>query len=219
MANQNKDLLRGAGVKKSASTERSRRPSASLRASTIQTSSGGQDRRGKFKTLSEANEVSATRRSAKFTTSSVFILTTSTGNRPRPTLVRARAGRFSGGQPGNAGSAGAGACISTLAFRLPQICSKAVAGGEKASAGGGGFRDIFSSMFDRAGGGRRGREPGSGSRIPGHVRFGRPSGAGCAPEYHSAGRVPDLRGSGFVESPGTARSAGQGNHRADMADA
>ena len=179
MANQNKDYYAALGVKKSASTDEIKKAFRKLaRKYHPDVNPGDKTAEEKFKTLSEANEVLSDPKKRKIYDQLGFY---SDNIDPATAEAYARQGGgpggFPGGQPGNAGSAGAGGVHFDFGgFDFSDLFEGGSGRGKRASAGGGGFRDIFSSMFDRAGaGGGSGQARGNGSgggaaAVPGPVR-------------------------------------------------
>src|SRR6201997_2280983 len=145
----NKDYYGALGVKKSASTEDIKKAEE------------------KFKTISEAHEVLSDPKKRKIYDQLGFY---SDNIDPATAEAYARQGGtpggFPGGQPdGNSGSAGAGGVHFDFGgFDFSDLFEGGARGKKaQASAGAGGFRDIFSSIFDRggAGGVPEGPEPGT----------------------------------------------------------
>src|SRR6266403_3120795 len=110
MANQNKDYYAALGIKKSASTDEIRKAFRKLaRKYHPDVNPGDKTAEERFKTLSEANEVLSDPKKRKIYDQLGFY---SDNIDPAAAEAYARqggtAGGFPGGQPGNAGSAGAG---------------------------------------------------------------------------------------------------------------
>src|ERR1700751_1476252 len=160
----NKDYYGALGVKKSASTEDIRKAFRKLaRKYHPDVNPGDKAAEEKFKTLSEANEVLSDPKKRKIYDQLGFY---SDNIDPAAAEAYARQGGgpggFPGGQPGPTGSAGAGGAHFDFGGFDFSALFEGGARTKKASGGGGGFRDIFSSMFDRGGAtAEEGPEPGS----------------------------------------------------------
>jgi len=208
MANQNKDYYAALGVKKSASTDEIKKAFRKLaRKYHPDVNPGDKTAEEKFKTLSEANEVLSDPKKRKIYDQLGFY---SDNIDPATAEAYARQGGgpggFPGGQPGNAGSAGAGGVHFDFGgFDFSDLFEGGSGRGKRASAGGGGFRDIFSSMFDRGGaGGDEGPEPGSDLEYQVNVPFWTAIRGGVMRlNITRRDACPTCAGSGFVESPGT----------------
>jgi molecular chaperone DnaJ len=211
MANQTKDYYAALGVKKSASTDEIKKAFRKLaRKYHPDVNPGDKGAEEKFKNLSEANEVLSDPKKRKIYDQLGFY---SDNIDPATAEAYARQGGgaggfpggFPGGQPGS-GSAGAGAVHFDFGgFDFSDLFEGGSGRGKKASAGGGGFRDIFSSMFDRGGAGaEEGPEPGSDLEYQVNVPFWTAIRGGVMRlNITRRDACPTCSGSGFVESPGT----------------
>jgi molecular chaperone DnaJ len=207
MATQTKDYYGALGVKKSASTEDIRKAFRKLaRKYHPDVNPGDKTAEEKFKTISEANEVLSDPKKRKIYDQLGFY---SDNIDPAAAEAYARqggnAGGFPGGQPGATGSAGAGGVHFDFGgFDFSDLFEGR---GKKSSsgAGGGGFRDIFSSMFDRGGAAaQEGPEPGTDLEYQVNVPFWTAIRGGVM-KLNIARRetCSTCHGSGFVEAPGT----------------
>jgi molecular chaperone DnaJ len=166
-----KDYYETLGVKKSASVDEIRKAFRKLaRKYHPDVNPGDKSAEEKFKALSEANDVLSDPKKRKiydqlgFYSDNIDPAAAEAYARGGPTGAGGFGG-FPGGQPGNAGAnAGQGVPFDFSGFDFGDMFEAGNARGRTSSAGGGGFRDIFSSMF---GGGRgagvapEGPEPGS----------------------------------------------------------
>ena len=207
MATQTKDYYGALGVKKSASSEDIRKAFRKLaRKYHPDVNPGDKTAEEKFKTISEANEVLSDPKKRKIYDQLGFY---SDNIDPAAAEAYARqggnAGGFPGGQPGATGSAGAGGVHFDFGgFDFSDLVEGR---GKKSSsgAGGGGFRDIFSSMFDRGGAAaQEGPEPGTDLEYQVNVPFWTAIRGGVM-KLNIARRetCSTCHGSGFVEAPGT----------------
>src|SRR6266478_3015334 len=203
-----KDYYDVLGVKKSASVDEIRKAFRKLaRKHHPDVNPGDKSAEEKFKAISEANEVLSDPKKRKIYDQLGFY---SDNIDPATAEAYARQGGgpggFPGGQPGNAGSAGAGGVHFDFGgFDFSDLFEGGSGRGKRASAGGGGFRDIFSSMFDRAGaGGDESPEPGSDLEYQVNVPFWTAIRGGVMRlNITRRDACPTCAGSGFVESPGT----------------
>ena len=212
MANQTKDYYAALGVKKSASTDEIKKAFRKLaRKYHPDVNPGDKSAEEKFKTLSEANEVLSDPKKRKIYDQLGFY---SDNIDPAAAEAYARQGGgpggfpggFPGGQPGGTGSAGSGGVHFDFGgFDFSDLFEGGSGRGKKPSAGGGGFRDIFSSMFDRGGAGaEEGPEPGSDLEYQVNVPFWTAIRGGVMRlNINRRDACPTCTGSGFVESPGT----------------
>src|SRR5882762_2424118 len=210
MATQTKDYYAALGLKKSASIDEIKKAFRKLaRKYHPDVNPGDKTAEEKFKTLSEANEVLSDPKKRKIYDQLGFY-----SDNIDPAAAEAyarqggRPGGFppgAGGQPGNPSSAGAGGVHFDFGgFDFSDLFESG-GRGKKASAGGGGFRDIFSSMFERGGGGaEEGPEPGSDLEYQVNVPFWTAIRGGVMRlNISRRDACPTCAGSGFVESPGT----------------
>lgn len=168
MATQTKDYYGALGVKKGASTDEIRKAFRKLaRKYHPDVNPGDKTAEEKFKTISEANEVLSDPKKRKIYDQLGFY-----SDNIDPAAAEAYAaqgggpggfqGGFSGGQPSGAGSAGAGGTHFDFGGFDFSDLFEGGGRGRKSSGGSGGFRDIFSSMFDRGGAAAaEGPEPGT----------------------------------------------------------
>jgi molecular chaperone DnaJ len=212
MATQTKDYYGALGVKKSASTEEIRKAFRKLaRKYHPDVNPGDKAAEEKFKVLSEANEVLSDPKKRKIYDQLGFY---SDNIDPATAEAYARQGGSPGGFPGGfpggqaggtSGSAGAGGVHFDFGgFDFSDLFE---GGGraKKASSGGGGFRDIFSSMFDRGGAAaQEGPEPGSDLEYQVNVPFWTAIRGGVMRlNITRRETCGTCHGSGFVEQPGT----------------
>jgi molecular chaperone DnaJ len=213
MATQTKDYYGALGVKKSASTDEIRKAFRKLaRKYHPDVNPGDKSAEEKFKTLSEANEVLSDPKKRKIYDQLGFY---SDNIDPATADAYARQGGtpggfpggFPGGQPSGTGSASAGGVHFDFGgFDFSDLFEGGGRGKKTSSAGsGGGFRDIFSSMFDRGGAGAQEvPEPGSDLEYQVNVPFWTAIRGGVM-KLNIARRETcgTCHGSGFVEAPGT----------------
>lgn len=164
-----KDYYEILGIKKSASAEDIRKAFRKLaRKYHPDVNPGDKAAEEKFKALSEANDVLSDPKKRKiydqlgFYSDNIDPAAAEAYARGGPTGAGGFGG-FPGGQPGGGGNAGQGAPFDFSGFDFGDMFE---GGGARArtSSGGGGFRDIFSSMFGGGRGGavaQEGPEPGS----------------------------------------------------------
>src|SRR5215468_9300237 len=151
----NKDYYGALGVKKSASTEDIKKAFRKLaRKYHPDVNPGDKAAEERFKAISEANEVLSDPKKRKIYDQLGFY---SDNIDPAAAEAYARqgggAGGFPGGQPGATGSGGAqGVHFDFGGFDFSDLFEGGRGRKATQSGGGGGFRDIFSSMF--SGGGR-----------------------------------------------------------------
>jgi molecular chaperone DnaJ len=212
MPTQTKDYYAALGVKKSASTDEIKKAFRKLaRKYHPDVNPGDKTAEEKFKTLSEANEVLSDPKKRKIYDQLGFY---SDNIDPAAAEAYARQGGgpggfpggFPGGQPSGPGSAGAGgAHFDFGGFDFSDLFEGGGRGKKASSAGGGGFRDIFSSMFDRGGvTAEEGPEPGSDLEYQVNVPFWTAIRGGVMRlNITRRDACPTCAGSGFVESPGT----------------
>jgi molecular chaperone DnaJ len=215
MANEKKDYYGALGVKKTASTEDIRKAFRKLaRKYHPDVNPGDKSAEEKFKTISEANEVLSDPKKRKIYDQLGFY---SDNIDPAAAEAYARqgggAGGFPGGFPGGqpaTGSAGAGGVHFDFGgFDFSDLFE---GGGGGASAGsrsrkssGGGFRDIFSSMFsgERGGSPEEGPEPGSDLEYQVNVPFWTAIRGGVMRlNITRRDACATCHGHGFVEAPG-----------------
>jgi len=211
MATQTKDYYGALGVKKSASTDEIRKAFRKLaRKYHPDVNPGDKTAEEKFKTLSEANEVLSDPKKRKIYDQLGFY---SDNIDPAAAEAYARQGGtaggfpggFPGGQPSGTGSAGAGGVHFDFGgFDFSDLFEGGRGKKSSGSTGGGGFRDIFSSMFDRGGAAaQEGPEPGSDLEYQVNVPFWTAIRGGVM-KLNIARRETcnSCQGSGFVEAPG-----------------
>ena len=213
MATQTKDYYGALGVKKGASTDEIRKAFRKLaRKYHPDVNPGDKSAEEKFKTLSEANEVLSDPKKRKIYDQLGFY---SDNIDPATAEAYARQGGtpggfpggYPGGQPSGPGSAGAGGVHFDFGgFDFSDLFEGGGRGKKTPSAGGGGgFRDIFSSMFDRGGAAaQEAPEPGSDLEYQVNVPFWTAIRGGVM-KLNIARRETcgTCQGSGFVEAPGT----------------
>jgi molecular chaperone DnaJ len=211
----NKDYYGVLGIKKSASTEDIRKAFRKLaRKYHPDVNPGDKAAEEKFKTISEANEVLSDPKKRKIYDQLGFY---SDNIDPAAAEAYARQGGspggfpggFPGSQQGTAGSAGAGGVHFDFGgFDFSDLFEGGGRGKKTAaSSSGGGFRDIFSSIFDRGGAGavaQEGPEPGTDLEYQVNVPFWTAIRGGVM-KLNIARRetCATCNGNGFVEAPGT----------------
>src|SRR5262249_20077354 len=160
MATATKDYYGTLGIKKTASAEDIRKAFRKLaRKYHPDVNPGDKSAEEKFKQISEANDVLSDPKKRKVYDQLGFY---SDNIDPAAAEAYARGGGFGAGGFGSAGPAGGGSRTYTQevpcdfsGFDFSDFAEGAGAAGRRATGGGGGFRDIFSSIF---GGGGRGPE-------------------------------------------------------------
>ena len=208
MATQAKDYYGALGVKKSASTDEIRKAFRKLaRKYHPDVNPGDKTAEEKFKTISEANEILSDPKKRKIYDQLGFY---SDNIDPAAAEAYARQGGtpgdFPGGQPGGntTGSAGAGGVPFDFGGFDFSDLFEGGGRGKRASSSRGGFRDIFSSMFDRGGAAAaEGPEPGSDLEYQVNVPFWTAIRGGVMRlNITRRETCGNCHGSGFVEAPG-----------------
>jgi molecular chaperone DnaJ len=209
MATQTKDYYGALGVKKSASTDDIRKAFRKLaRKYHPDVNPGDKTAEEKFKTISEANEILSDPKKRKIYDQLGFY---SDNIDPAAAEAYARQGGspggFPGGQPGGnaTGSAGAGGVPFDFGgFDFSDLFEGGGRGKRASSSSRGGFRDIFSSMFDRGGAAAaEGPEPGSDLEYQVNVPFWTAIRGGVMRlNITRRETCGSCHGSGFVEAPG-----------------
>jgi molecular chaperone DnaJ len=208
MATQTKDYYGALGVKKGASTDEIRKAFRKLaRKYHPDVNPGDKTAEEKFKTISEANEILSDPKKRKIYDQLGFY---SDNIDPAAAEAYARQGGtpggFPGGQPGGnaTGSAGAGGVPFDFGGFDFSDLFEGGGRGKRASSSRGGFRDIFSSMFDRGGAAAaEGPEPGSDLEYQVNVPFWTAIRGGVMRLNITRRETCDsCHGSGFVEAPG-----------------
>ena len=208
MATQTKDYYGALGVKKSASTDDIRKAFRKLaRKYHPDVNPGDKTAEEKFKTISEANEILSDPKKRKIYDQLGFY---SDNIDPAAAEAYARQGGtpggFPGGQPGGnaTGSAGAGGVPFDFGGFDFSDLFEGGGRGKRASSSRGGFRDIFSSMFDRGGAAAaEGPEPGSDLEYQVNVPFWTAIRGGVMRlNITRRETCGSCHGSGFVEAPG-----------------
>jgi molecular chaperone DnaJ len=209
MATQTKDYYGALGVKKSASTDEIRKAFRKLaRKYHPDVNPGDKAAEEKFKTISEANEILSDPKKRKIYDQLGFY---SDNIDPAAAEAYARQGGTPGGFPGvqpggNAtGSAGAGGVPFDFGgFDFSDLFEGGGRGKRASSSSRGGFRDIFSSMFDRGGAAAaEGPEPGSDLEYQVNVPFWTAIRGGVMRlNITRRETCGSCHGSGFVEAPG-----------------
>ena len=208
MATQTKDYYGALGVKKGASTDEIRKAFRKLaRKYHPDVNPGDKTAEEKFKTISEANEVLSDPKKRKIYDQLGFY-----SDNVDPAAAEAYArqggtpGGFPGGQPGGnaTGSAGAGGVPFDFGGFDFSDLFEGGGRGKRASSSRGGFRDIFSSMFDRGGAAAaEGPEPGSDLEYQVNVPFWTAIRGGVMRlNITRRETCGSCHGSGFVEAPG-----------------
>jgi molecular chaperone DnaJ len=208
---KDKDYYGVLGVKKSASTDDIRKAFRKLaRKYHPDVNPGDKSAEEKFKTLSEANDVLSDPKKRKIYDQLGFY---SDNIDPATAEAYARGGGqpgqgdFGGGFPGGGRQPGAPSNVDFGGFDFSDLFEGARASGRKSSSGaGGGFKDIFSSIF--TGGGRgeavdEGPEPGGDLEYQVNVPFWTAIRGGVM-KLNIARRdvCGNCHGNGFVEAPG-----------------
>jgi molecular chaperone DnaJ len=208
MATQTKDYYGALGVKKSASTDEIRKAFRKLaRKYHPDVNPGDKAAEEKFKTISEANEILSDPKKRKIYDQLGFY---SDNIDPAAAEAYARQGGtpggFPGGQPGGnaTGSSGAGGVPFDFGGFDFSDLFEGGGRGKRASSSRGGFRDIFSSMFDRGGAAAaEGPEPGSDLEYQVNVPFWTAIRGGVMRlNITRRETCGSCHGSGFVEAPG-----------------
>ena len=209
MATQTKDYYGALGVKKGASTDDIRKAFRKLaRKYHPDVNPGDKTAEEKFKTISEANEILSDPKKRKIYDQLGFY---SDNIDPAAAEAYARQGGtpggFPGGQPGGnaTGSAGAGGVPFDFGgFDFSDLFEGGGRGKRASSSSRGGFRDIFSSMFDRGGAAAaEGPEPGSDLEYQVNVPFWTAIRGGVMRlNITRRETCGSCHGSGFVEAPG-----------------
>ena len=208
MATQTKDYYGALGVKKGASTDEIRKAFRKLaRKYHPDVNPGDKTAEEKFKTISEANEVLSDPKKRKIYDQLGFY-----SDNVDPAAAEAYArqggtpGGFPGGQPGGnaTGSAGAGGVPFDFGGFDFSDLFEGGGRGKRASSSRGGFRDIFSSMFDGGGAAAaEGPEPGSDLEYQVNVPFWTAIRGGVMRlNITRRETCGSCHGSGFVEAPG-----------------
>jgi molecular chaperone DnaJ len=209
MATQTKDYYAALGVKKSASTDDIKKAFRKLaRKYHPDVNPGDKAAEERFKAISEANDVLSDPKKRKIYDQLGFY---SDNIDPAAAEAYARQGGgpggfpggFPGGQPGARGSAGAGGVHFDFGgFDFSDLFEGGARAGKKTS--GSGFRDIFSSMFDRGGvAAQQGPEPGSDLEYQVNVPFWTAIRGGVMKlNITRRETCESCHGSGFVEAPG-----------------
>jgi molecular chaperone DnaJ len=208
MATRTKDYYGALGVKKGASTDEIRKAFRKLaRKYHPDVNPGDKTAEEKFKAISEANEILSDPKKRKIYDQLGFY---SDNIDPAAAEAYARQGgtpgAFPGGQPGGnaTGSAGAGGVPFDFGgFDFSDLFEGGERG-KRASSSRGGFRDIFSSMFDRGGAAAaEGPEPGSDLEYQVNVPFWTAIRGGVMRlNITRRETCGSCHGSGFVEAPG-----------------
>ncbi len=214
MATQTKDYYGALGVKKGASTDEIRKAFRKLaRKYHPDVNPGDKAAEERFKTISEANEVLSDPKKRNiydqlgFYSDNIDPAAAEAYARQGGSAQGGFPGGFPGGQPSGTGSAGAGGVHFDFGgFDFSDLFEGGRGGTRKTSSGGsGGFRDIFSSMFDRGGAAaQEGPEPGSDLEYQVNVPFWTAIRGGVMKLNITRRETCNTcQGSGFVEAPGT----------------
>jgi molecular chaperone DnaJ len=211
MATQTKDYYGVLGVKKSASADDVRKAFRKLaRKYHPDVNPGDKSAEEKFKTLSEANEVLSDPKKRKIYDQLGFY---SDNIDPATAEAYARGGGQPGAGPGDFGGgfpggrhSGGQSNVDFGGFDFSDLFEGGRAGGRKGSSGaGGGFRDIFSSIFTGGGHGEaaEGPEPGSDLEYQVNVPFWTAIRGGVM-KLNIARRdaCGNCHSNGFIEAPG-----------------
>ena len=203
-----KDYYEILGVKKSASVEDIRKAFRKLaRKYHPDVNPGDKAAEEKFKALSEANEVLSDPKKRKiydqlgFYSDNIDPAAAEAYARGGPTGAGGFGG-FPGGQPGNAGGQGVPFDFSGFDFN---DMFEGARGRTTSSAGGGGFRDIFSGIFGggRSGVAQEGPEPGSDLEYQVNVPFWTAIRGGVMRlNITRQDTCSNCRGNGVIEQPG-----------------
>jgi molecular chaperone DnaJ len=209
MANQTKDYYGALGVKKSASTDDIRKAFRKLaRKYHPDVNPGDKSAEEKFKAISEANDVLSDPKKRKiydqlgFYSDNIDPAAAEAYARGGPTGAGGFGG-FPGGQPGAGGNAGQGVPFDFSGFDFGDMFEGARA--QRNTGGGGGFRDIFSSMFGGRGGAaaQDGPEPGSDLEYQVNVPFWTAVRGGVMRLNITRQDVcANCHGNGYIEQPG-----------------
>src|SRR5690242_611871 len=204
-----KDYYEILGVKKSASEEDIRKAFRKLaRKYHPDVNPGDKAAEEKFKALSEANDVLSDPKKRKiydqvgFYSDNIDPAAAEAYARGGPTGAGGFGG-FPGGQPGAGGNAGQGVPFDFSGFDFGDMFEGARA--QRNTGGGGGFRDIFSSMFGGRGGAaaQDGPEPGSDLEYQVNVPFWTAIRGGVMRLNITRQDVcANCHGNGYIEQPG-----------------
>jgi molecular chaperone DnaJ len=208
MATQTKDYYAALGVKKGASADEIKKAFRKLaRKHHPDVNPGDKGSEEKFKTISEAHEVLSDPKKRKIYDQLGFY---SDNIDPATAEAYARQGGAPGGFPGgppggNTGSAGAGGVHFDFGgFDFSDLFEGGGRGKKASSGGGGSFRDVFSSMFERGGAGAQ-EDPELGSDLEYQVNvpfWTAIRGGVMKLNITRREGCPTCTGSGFVEAPG-----------------
>ncbi len=204
-----KDYYETLGVKKSASVDDIRKAFRKLaRKYHPDVNPGDKSAEEKFKALSEANNVLSDPKKRKiydqlgFYSDNIDPAAADAYARGGPTGAGGFGG-FPGGQPGAGGNAGQGVPFDFSGFDFNDMFEGARA--QRNTSGGGGFRDIFSSMFGGRGGAaaQEGPEPGSDLEYQVNVPFWTAVRGGVMRLNITRQDVcGNCHGNGYIEQPG-----------------
>jgi len=204
-----KDYYEILGVKKSASVDDIRKAFRKLaRKYHPDVNPGDKSAEEKFKAISEANDVLSDPKKRKiydqlgFYSDNIDPAAAEAYARGGPTGAGGFGG-FPGGQPGAGGNAGQGVPFDFSGFDFGDMFEGARA--QRNTAGGGGFRDIFSSMFGGRGGAaaQEGPEPGSDLEYQVNVPFWTAVRGGVMRLNITRQDVcANCHGNGYIEQPG-----------------
>jgi molecular chaperone DnaJ len=204
-----KDYYELLGVKKSASVDDIRKAFRKLaRKYHPDVNPGDKSAEEKFKAISEANDVLSDPKKRKiydqlgFYSDNIDPAAAEAYARGGPTGAGGFGG-FPGGQPGAGGNAGQGVPFDFSGFDFNDMFEGARA--QRNTGGGGGFRDIFSSMFGGRGGAaaQEGPEPGSDLEYQVNVPFWTAVRGGVMRLNITRQDVcANCHGNGYIEQPG-----------------
>jgi len=204
-----KDYYETLGVKKSASVDDIRKAFRKLaRKYHPDVNPGDKSAEEKFKAISEANDVLSDPKKRKiydqlgFYSDNIDPAAAEAYARGGPTGAGGFGG-FPGGQPGAGGNAGQGVPFDFSGFDFGDMFEGARA--QRNTGGGGGFRDIFSSMFGGRGGAaaQDGPEPGSDLEYQVNVPFWTAVRGGVMRLNITRQDVcANCHGNGYIEQPG-----------------
>jgi molecular chaperone DnaJ len=204
-----KDYYETLGIKKSASVDDIRKAFRKLaRKYHPDVNPGDKAAEEKFKALSEANDVLSDPKKRKiydqlgFYSDNIDPAAAEAYARGGPTGAGGFGG-FPGGQPGAGGNAGQGVPFDFSGFDFGDMFEGARA--QRNTGGGGGFRDIFSSMFGGRGGAaaQEGPEPGSDLEYQVNVPFWTAVRGGVMRlNITRQDLCTNCHGNGYIEQPG-----------------
>lgn len=210
MPTQTKDYYGTLGVKKSATADDIRKAFRKLaRKYHPDVNPGDKVAEEKFKQISEANDVLSDPKKRKIYDQLGFY---SDNIDPAAAEAYARGGG-AGGFPSGAGGARQTGGVDFSGFDFSDLFEGARSGGAAPKSSGGGFRDIFSSLFNRGGAADTGPQPGSDLEYQVNVPFWQAIKGGVIRLNIAHTEVcANCHGKGFIEAPGSCPECGGTGH-------